>query len=63
MKVGDLVRLMTEHYLHAGSPQCVANGQLAIIVEHNEAVCNPWKVKVIRNDREIWLKSHELDLL
>ena len=63
MKVGDLVRLMTEHYLHASSPQCVANGQLAIIVEQNEAVCNPWKVKVIRNDREIWLKSHELEKL
>ena len=62
MKVGDLVRLMTEHYLHASSPQCVANGQLAIIVEQNEAVCNPWKVKVI-NGGEIWLKPRDLEKL
>ena len=58
MKVGDLVRLMME--LHLGQRATRLNNQLAIIIEHNEAACNPWKVKVI-NDREIWLKSHELE--
>ena len=49
MKVGDLVRLMTEHYL-PGSILGLATGQLAVIIEHNAAACNPWKVKVI-NDK------------
>ena len=60
MKVGDLVRLMTEHYLLA--PHCWAAGQLAIIIRHNEAACNPWKVKVI-NGVVLWLKSYELEKL
>ena len=60
MKVGDLVRLMME--LHLGRRATRLNNQLAIIIEHNETRCNPWKVKVI-NGGEIWLKSHELERL
>ena len=59
MKVGDLVRLMISHHLLYSNR---LDSQLAVIVEHNEAACNPWKVKVI-NDRELWLKSHELEKL
>ena len=59
MKVGDLVRLMVSNHLLDTER---LNNQLAVIVRHNEAACNPWKVKVI-SDREIWLKSHELEKL
>ena len=60
MKVGDLVRLMME--LHLGQRATRLNNQLAIIIEHNETRCNPWKVKVI-NGGEIWLKPHDLEKL
>ena len=60
MKVGDLVRLMTEHYLLA--PHCWAAGQLAIIIRHNEAACNPWRVMIMTGE-EFWLKPNELELL
>ena len=60
MKVGDLVRLMME--LHLGRRATRLNKQLAVIVRHNEAACNPWKVKVI-NGVVLWLKSHELEKL
>ena len=61
MQVGDLVKVMTEHYL-PGSRLWEATGQLAIVIERNAAACNPWKVNVI-NDRELWLKSYELEKL
>jgi len=61
MKVGDLVRLMTEHYLVA-LPLASQAGQLAIIIEHNEAVCNPWKVMIMTGEG-YWLKTHELELV
>jgi len=60
MKVGDLVRLMTEHYLVA--LPSFSPGQLAIIIEHNEAVCNPWKVMIMTGEG-YWLKTHELELV
>jgi hypothetical protein len=59
MKVGDLVRLMVSN--HLGDPSRL-NNQLAVIVRHNEAACNPWKVKVI-NGVVLWLKSYELEKL
>jgi hypothetical protein len=64
MKVGDLVRLRIGHRSY---DKCALDfkhysSQLAVIIRHNEAACNPWKVKVI-NDREIWLKSYELEKL
>tara|TARA_R110002020_G_scaffold38731_1_gene116003 strand:- start:2135 stop:2314 length:180 start_codon:yes stop_codon:yes gene_type:complete len=59
MKVGDLVRLMMGHYLLDSKRY---SGQLAVIIRYNEAACNPWKVKVISGG-EIWLKSHELELV
>ena len=60
MKVGDLVRLMME--LHLGQRATRLNNQLAIIIEHNEAACNPWKVKAI-NGVVLWLKPHDLEKL
>lgn len=60
MQVGDLVRLMME--LHLGLRATRLNKQLAIIIEHNETRCNPWKVKVI-NGGEIWLKPRDLEKL
>ena len=59
MKVGDLVRLMISHHLLYSNR---LDSQLAIIIEHNETRCNPWKVKVI-NGGEIWLKPRDLEKL
>jgi hypothetical protein len=59
MKVGDLVRLVTHHHLLS---TLRPHGQLAVIIRYDEEVYNPWKVKVI-NGGEIWLKSHELELV
>ena len=59
MQVGDLVRLMVSNHLLDTER---LNNQLAVIVRHNEAACNPWKVKVI-NGVVLWLKSYELEKL
>jgi hypothetical protein len=62
MKVGDLVRLMVSIPFTDSKRY---SGQLAVIIRHNETACRgryPWKVKVISGG-EIWLKSHELELV
>ena len=61
MKVGDLVKVMTKRFLHL-PVVLTSNGQLAIIIEHNEAVCNPWKVMIMTGE-ESWFKPNELELL
>ena len=64
MKVGDLVKLITIDYL--ASRVRDAHGQLAIVVDYNEANVNPWRVLVMNmptGDRHLWFKHHELELL
>ena len=59
MKVGDLVKVMTNRYLFG--PVAQAHGKLAVIIGY-KYTCNHWRVKTM-DGMELWLKSNELELL
>lgn len=59
MKIGDLVRILTNHYL---SILAERHGQLAVIIEYADDAVNTWKVKVV-DGPVLWLKPHELELV
>ena len=59
MKVGDLVKVLTNRYLSFPSAQ--AHGKLGVIIGY-KYTCNHWRVKTM-DGMELWLKSNELELL
>ena len=61
MQVGDLVRILTNHYLPT-SILAERHGQLAVIIEYADDVVNTWKVKVV-DGPVLWLKPNELELV
>jgi hypothetical protein len=68
MKVGDLVKLITNSGYFTSEIRNV-HGQLAIITDYNKEHVNPWKVlfvnpQVNRSGRQMfWLKHYELELV
>ena len=59
MKVGDLVKVLTNHYLFG--PVAQAHGKLAVIIGY-KYTSNHWRVKTM-DGMVLWLKSNELELL
>jgi len=59
MKVGDLVKVLTNPYL--SSPFAQAHGKLGVIIGYKYA-CNHWRVKTM-DGMALLLKSNELELL
>ena len=60
MNVGDLVKVLTNHYL--SFPFAQAHGKLAVIIGFDKYACNHWRVKTM-DGMVLWLKSNELELL
>jgi hypothetical protein len=60
MKVGDLVKVLTNHYL--SFPFAQAHGKLAVITGFDKYACDHWRVKTM-DGMVLWLKSNELELL
>ena len=59
MKVGDLVKVLTNRYL--SYPFAQAHGKLGVIIGY-EYSRSHWRVKTM-DGMELWLKSNELELL
>ena len=59
MDVGDLVKVLTNHYL--SFPFAQAHGKVAVIIGYKYAR-NHWRVKTM-DGMVLWLKSNELELL
>ena len=60
MKVGDLGKVLTNHYL--SFPFAQAHGKLAVITGFDKYACNHWRVKTM-DGMVLWLKSDELEFL
>ena len=59
MKVGDLVKMLTNPYLSL--PFAQAHGKLGVIIGYKYA-CNHWRVKTM-DGMVLLLKSNELEFL
>ena len=59
MKIGDLVKVLTNPYLSLPSAQ--AHGKLGVIIGY-KYTCNHWRVKTM-DGMVLLLKSNKLELL